>query len=326
MSGQNKKCEVCETSIPDDFVNLLCGNCYNNQVKEIEAKKKEEEEAKLAVTDVLPKIEAPTMPQEESKVVESTQPIPLPDSYNKNGITDPNYTENEEAADKNQVLTNFSQFTKTGHFIWHPTRDMYTWIKNQSMEMAKLHTQYPKYVWKPKIVDVGCGCGLGSNIMSQEADFVWGIDKNELSINFAKECFTREKNNIYYCPQVSFEKFDIVHDTREVMKFDYVVAIEIIEHINDYKAFLENLIKKFDKRDPRSPSYYFISTPNRANKHLNPDRPNNTFHVREWTSTEYYNVLSEFFSNVKFMNSKGEPCPVETNHTPLLAMCSGPKL
>ena len=44
MSEQNKKqCEVCHKEIPLDFVNLLCFDCYNQQVKEIELKKQDEE-------------------------------------------------------------------------------------------------------------------------------------------------------------------------------------------------------------------------------------------------------------------------------------------
>lgn len=331
MSEQNKKrCEVCGQEIPSDFVNLLCVDCYKIQVKDIEARKKEEEEAKLAVPDVLPKTEAPVMPQEESKVVETTQPTPVSDSYNKNGITDPNYIENEEQEDKNQVLTNFAQFNKTGVMLWHVTRDMYEWVKNQGMERARAHVQFPKYVWKPTIVDVGCGCGVGSNILSQEADFVWGIDKNKLSVDFAKECFTRVKNNIYYCPQVSFDQFDILNDTRETMKFSYVVAIEVLEHIYDYKKFLTQLIVKFDQRDSNNPTEYFISTPNRSNKHLGKDKPINRWHVREYTSSELLDVLSEFFNKVELFNSKGEPIPLEeyrtTTHTPILTRCSGPKI
>lgn len=323
-----KKCDVCEKEIPEDFVNLLCVDCYNAQDKENERKKAEEEE-NLKMVDIAresPEIEvvqAPTIAQDESKSPEMTPTT-------RNGITDTNYTENPEMEDKNQVLANFAQFNKTGVMLWHVTRDMYEWIKNQGMERARSHPQFPKYVWKPTIVDVGCGSGVGSNLLSQEADFVWGIDKNQLSVNFAKECFTRVKNNIYYSSQVSFDQMDIVNETRELMKFDYVVAIEIIEHVYDYKKFLTQLITKFDKRDPRNLTEYFISTPNRANKHLGKDKPINAYHVREWRNSELLDVLSEFFTNVEMFNSLGVPIPKEeyqtTTHTPLLTRCSGPKI
>jgi len=101
-------------------------------------------------------------------------------------------------------------------------------------------------------------------VMSQEADFVWGIDKNEQSVKFAKEAFTRVKNGIYYNAQVSFDQFDVISETRETMKFDLVATVETIEHISDHKKFLEQIIR-FDKKDNNNPTEYFISTPNRNN-------------------------------------------------------------
>ena len=323
MENNQKVCEICLKEIPQDFINLLCADCYNNQVKEIEMKKKEEEEAKLAVTDVLPQIEekqAPVVPQEESKTTELSPPTPLSGSYNINGITDPNYTENPEMEDKDQVAANIAQFNSTGVLLWHATRMMYQFIYNHCITKSTSHPQYPKFIWKPTIVDVGCGSGVGSNILSQEADFVWGIDKNENSIKFAKEAFTRVKNGIYYNSQVSFDQIDIINDNREFMKMDIVVAIEVIEHINDYKTFLKKLTQ-FDTKNSNNPTEYFISTPNRNNKSIQKDKPFNPWHVREYTAQEFHAVLSEFFEDIEFFSAAGEPTTIDTNHTPLLARC-----
>lgn len=167
---------------------------------------------------------------------------------------------------------------------------------------------------------------MGSNIVSQEADFVWGIDKNAKSIAFAKQCFERVKNGIYYSSEVKFDEFDILHDTRETMKFDVVVAIEIIEHISDYKKFLETIVNKFDAKNPNTPTTYFISTPNRNNAHIGKEKPSNPYHTREWTSEEYWDVLSEYFGEIQFRNSKGIATERSTIHTPLLAECRGAKI
>lgn len=323
MEEIKKQCEICLKEIPQDFINLLCGDCYNNQVKEIEIKKAEEEEAKKAIVDVLPQVEeklAPIVPQEESKLPEAIPTTPLSDSYNVNGITDPNYIENPEMEDKDQVAANIGQFQKTGLLLWHSTRMMYQFIYNHCITKTTSHPQYPKFIWKPTIVDVGCGSGVGSNVLSQEADFVWGIDKNENSIKFAKEAFTRVKNGIYYNSQVSFDQWDIISDNRETMKFDIVLAIEVIEHIYDYKTFLKKLTQ-FDTKNTNNPTEYFISTPNRNNKHIQQDKPFNPWHVREYTAQEFHAVLSEFFKDIEFFSAAGEPAPIDTNHTPLIAKC-----
>jgi 2-polyprenyl-3-methyl-5-hydroxy-6-metoxy-1,4-benzoquinol methylase len=292
-----KKCERCGDKIPDDYVNLLCDKCYKKMAEDKE--KKEEENP--------------------------TKPVVKKIEKHVNGITEPNYMENPEAEDKEQWEENIKVFRRSGKMLWGATRQMYEFIKNYNLEKIQHHPQYPKFIWKPKIVDVGCGCGVGSNILSQEADFVWGIDKNEGSIKFAKECFTRIKNHIYYSAQITFDVIDIMDDTREKMMFDSVVAIEIIEHIKDYKKFLEE-IKKFQKKDKRGnlvETEYWISTPNRNNKKLSNHKPRNKYHTREWTSGEFYNVLSDYFGNIRFYNSAGEPIPFKeydtTTHTPLLA-------
>jgi|SRR3990167_761711 len=337
MSEQNKKCDVCESPIPDDFVNLLCYVCYDRQAKEIEDKKKEEEELRQQPQNIVQtqpidepsgkaalslentqteEKQAPTMPLNESKTEVAT-----PNTL----ISDPDYQENPEMPDKNQVKANIDLFMHNGVLLWKPTRLMYEFIKNHCMWKATQHPQYPKFIWKPTVVDVGCGSGVGSNVISQEADFVWGIDKNELSVQFAKEAFTRVKNGVYYNSQVSFDVFDIVNENRETMKFDIVVAIEIIEHIADCYKFLEQITKKFDTKSKDNPTEYFISTPNRNHKTIQKDKPRNIYHVREFTSQEFHAVLSHFFEEVQFFSAAGEPTGIDTTHTPLLAKCRFPK-
>ena len=253
----------------------------------------------------------------------------LPNEIPVNGIRDPNYTENPEMEDKPQWEANIVQFDKTGVLLWHPTRSIYEFIKNDVMSYTLNHPQYPKFIWRPKVVDVGCGAGVGSNILSQEADFVWGIDKNAKSVKFAQEAFTRVRNGIYYSSQVSFDIYDIMAETRATMKFDEIVCVEIIEHISDTHTFLTNLIKKFNKTK-NEPSQYYISTPNRNHPQIQKDRPKNIYHVKEFSSGELVVMLSNYFTNIELFTAAGIPIPKEeyetTTHTPLLAKCTGVKI
>lgn len=307
-------CDLCNAVIPEDYNNLLCDSCY---------KKIEEDNKRLALLADEEKIETVIVSSEEIQREET----PAAEGAHDPVITDPAYKENPEQEDKPQWEANFQLFAKHGYMIWHPTRDMYEFINRYNLDKVLQHPQYPKFIWKPKIVDVGCGTGVGSNILSQEADFVWGIDKNEKSLQFAKQCFSRVKNGIYYSSQVEFDCIDFVKDSRTFMKFDVVVSIEVFEHINDWRTFVKNLIEKFDNRSPHTPTEYFISTPNRNNRHIRNDKPYNPYHVRELSSAEFFNALSEYFSEVYFYNSKGEPIEgIETNHTPLLARASKPKI
>lgn len=321
-----KSCEKCNIEIPEDFGNLLCPKCYDETVIEIDRVNKQEQLDREA---------------EQKRIAEA--------GYNVNGITDPEYKENPEMEDKNQVMANIAQFQHSGKLLWGDTRNMYEFIKNWCMGRTLEHPQYPKYIWRPTIVDVGCGSGVGSNVLSQEADMVWGIDKNKNSVDFAKEAFTRVKNGIYYSSQVSFDQVDILEDRWEFMKFEVVVAIEIIEHVFDYKKFLEALITKFDTRNKDWPTTYFISTPNRNSLTIQKDHPKNPYHVREWKAQEFHAELSRYFNDVKIIdynftlpvqinktpsdadikaiiNFGNFELPINTTITPILARCTNPKI
>lgn len=321
----NKKCEVCNSLICDSFVNLLCWECYKKHVAEIELKVKEaaesiEKPAKEDITTTQPVVGEVHADLKTEKV--ATDP--------RFGIKDHEYKENPEQDDKDQVFANLAQFVASNKMLWYNQRNMYNFIKNYAMKRVMAHPQYPKQIWKPYIVDVGCGCGIGSNILSQEAHFVWGIDKNEHSIKFAKECFDRQKNQIYYSSQLSFDCIDLVKDNREFMQFDFVVAIEIIEHLYDTNIFLRSLIR-FARKDKAgsynisNPTEFFISTPNRNNSKIRKDSPQNVFHVREWASEEFKDLLKRYFKEVILLNQKGEPVTSdETQESPILAVCSLP--
>lgn len=347
---ENKKCERCATPLPDHYRNLLCNEHYLAFVEEERARKAEIE--KQQVEEILKNPGNPTHPEkvesfepalEKAEAVESSAATPVQAqvtcTHADCGIEDPNYTENPEAEDKNQVLANLAQFVYThrekdhpkgrkhGILLYYPQRNMYTFVRNYCMKKAMSHPQYPKHIWKAKIVDIGCGSGVGANIMSQEADVVWGIDKNEFSIEFAREAFTRTKNGEYYSGQLTFDVIDLMHENRTLATFDIVTAIEIIEHVWDVNGFL-NSIKRFAKRDKKGQimreqaTEYFISTPNRNNAKIRKDRPENLFHVREWTAQEFKKLLLRHFEHVELMNDKGEPVADDAVDQVIFAKCS----
>jgi len=93
---------------------------------------------------------------------------------------------------------------------------------------------------KVKILDIGCGGGLLSEPMSRLGAEVTGIDASDKNISIAK--LHAKKNNLnikYFC--TSPENFNPKN------KFDVVLNMEIIEHVEDMDFFLKscsNLLKK----------------------------------------------------------------------------------
>ncbi len=248
-------------------------------------------------------------------------------------IKDPNYQEwpERDYTVGTQYLRNFKVFEKTGKPLYHNTDNMYKYIRDYCIDYVRNHPQYPsKFIWKPKIIDVGCGGGFGSYILSHEADFVWGIDLSKESIDWAKAVFEKHKNGVYYSSQLTFEQIDIRNEQREIMKFDIVTCIEVIEHIDDYVKVLDFLKArcKIDKKgnvvEPPDATTVFISSPNRNYKKISNEKPKNKSHVREWTPSELYEVLTKHFKYVVLMDSKGTPVGLDTEHAIVLFKCQVP--
>lgn len=171
------------------------------------------------------------------------------------------------------------------------------------------------------VIDVGCGIGVGTNVLAREAIGSFGIDINRESIKFAEQMFGNQK--------VKFEVADITKlMPRPIGTFDVVVAIELIEHVADFEAVLEGL-KRFYEEKRRT--VFFISSPNRNNDKIANDKPKNEYHVREWTSGEFYSILTKHFRAVVLYNGKtvsdfnqGETVDGNTKETPILAKCELP--
>ena len=91
-----------------------------------------------------------------------------------------------------------------------------------------------------KILDIGCGGGLLSEPMCRLGAEVVGIDASQKNITVAK--LHAKKNNLkikYFC--ASPENF------KTKTKFDVILNMEIIEHVDDVEFFLKkcsNLLRK----------------------------------------------------------------------------------
>ena len=91
-----------------------------------------------------------------------------------------------------------------------------------------------------KILDIGCGGGLLSEPLSRLGATVTGIDASDRNIKIAKMHLKKSKLNInYYCS--SPESFEAKE------KFDVVLNMEIVEHVDNVNFFLlksSELLKK----------------------------------------------------------------------------------
>jgi len=105
-----------------------------------------------------------------------------------------------------------------------------------------------------KILDIGCGGGLLSEPMARLGASVVGIDASDKNINVAK--LHAKKNNLkidYFCTSPENFKTDT--------KFDVILNMEIIEHVDDVNIFLKSCSKLLKKN-----GIMFIATLNKTLK------------------------------------------------------------
>ncbi len=104
------------------------------------------------------------------------------------------------------------------------------------------------------ILDIGCGGGLLSEPMSRMGANVTGIDASDKNIKIAKLHAKKNKLKInYFCS--SPEKLKITK------KFDVILNMEIVEHVEDTDFFLKSCSKLLKKN-----GLMFVATINKTLK------------------------------------------------------------
>ena len=134
---------------------------------------------------------------------------------------------------------------------FNPIRIKY--IKENIINSFKLKTK-KKPLDKINILDIGCGGGLLSEPMTRLGANVTGIDASNKNISIAK--LHAKKNNLkinYFCS--SPEKLKIQK------KFDVILNMEIIEHVEDINFFINSCSKLLKKN-----GLMFVATLNKTLK------------------------------------------------------------
>ncbi len=155
------------------------------------------------------------------------------------------------------------KFTKIAEDWWNPEGKFkplhkfnpirISYIKKNIMNTFKLKNK-KKPLENLKILDIGCGGGLLSEPMSRLGANVVGIDASNKNIQIAKLHANKNRLNIkYIC--TSPEKFKVSN------KFDVILNMEIIEHVEDVEFFLKSCSKLLKKN-----GIMFVATLNKTLK------------------------------------------------------------
>jgi len=187
-----------------------------------------------------------------------------------------------------------STFNKYGYGMFPQQRRIYTLL--MLIILRRRSSTNPV-----SVLEAGCGNGLGSAMLESEAKSLVATDRDERSLNFAKELY----------PWIHFAKWDITEKPWPT-KTDMVVCVETVEHLTDINAALGNLVASSGRE-------VWISTPNGKGKQKPPANPH---HVREYTVAEMQNLLGKATSksaSVSVLSWEDlQPVPEGTEVDPLV--------
>jgi len=147
-----------------------------------------------------------------------------------------------------------------------------------------------KLCYKKVVLDIASGEGYGTNILSEVASSVFGVDISKDAIEFANKNYI--KKNLRYvegdCTKIPFDD----------NTFDVVVSFETIEHHDKHDEMLSEI-----KRVLKSNGILIISCPDKLNYS---DKPgySNPYHVKELYVDEFEKLVNNYFKKSKLVSQR----------------------
>jgi len=139
-----------------------------------------------------------------------------------------------------------------------------------------------------RVIDMACGEGYGSEVLSRAAASVIGVDANPEAHEHARLRYQRQN--------LGFER-GVVETHGEAGSFDAVVFLQTIEHVHDPVAVLGHL------RSLLAPGgVAYVSTPNLLT--LAPpgaEKSGNPWHIKEYRAAEFRALCETAFDRVQLL-------------------------
>jgi 2-polyprenyl-3-methyl-5-hydroxy-6-metoxy-1,4-benzoquinol methylase len=139
-----------------------------------------------------------------------------------------------------------------------------------------------------RVLDMACGEGYGSEVLSRSAASVLGVDANPEAFEHARLRYVRSN--------LRFER-GMVELHGEAGAYDAVVFLQTIEHVNDPVGVLEHFRSLLA---PGGTAY--VSTPNVLT--LAPpgaDKSANPWHIREYRAADFAQLCATVFGQVELL-------------------------
>ncbi len=142
------------------------------------------------------------------------------------------------------------------------------------------------------VLDLACGEGYGSYMLSKYATAVLGVDLSNEVIAHAKRKYANKTENLRF-QQGSASKLSLQDSA-----FDVVVSYETIEHLYEQSEMLKEI-----RRVLKPDGILIISSPNKPVYSKNGEYQNH-FHVKELDFSEFDRLLKKQFKAVEYFGQR----------------------
>jgi SAM-dependent methyltransferase len=167
------------------------------------------------------------------------------------------------------------------------------WRNDPTLAYEHLHRYLyaSRFVAGKSVLDLASGEGYGSNLLAQSAAEVIGVDLAVEVVAHARQRYPR--------PNLEFLVGSITNvPISETRRFDVVVCFEAIEHIEDHRGLLAEIVRLLEED-----GVLIVSTPNK-NAYHQTIQQENEFHVKELEFDEFRGLLQSRFQNVCFLGQR----------------------
>jgi ubiquinone/menaquinone biosynthesis C-methylase UbiE len=160
-------------------------------------------------------------------------------------------------------------------------------VNNNTMEHLHRYALAIEYVRDKIVLDIACGEGYGSNLLSGYAKKVIGVDIDEATIVSAQHKYISEN--------IEFKTGRVDQIPIEDNSIDIVISFETLEHHDKHLEMMTEL-----KRVLKDGGMLLMSTPDKK-YYTEKLGINNPFHLKELYYSEFKSLITSFFVNSQFI-------------------------
>ncbi len=146
-----------------------------------------------------------------------------------------------------------------------------------------------EYIEGKDVLDIACGEGYGSHLMSNVAASVVGVDISpEVVAHARKKYGDKATFSVGSCTDIPLDGASV----------DVVVSFETLEHLAEHELMLKEV-----KRVLRPGGILILSSPDKLNYTILP-KTQNPFHARELSKEEFRILVAKYFSHCYMFEQK----------------------